>query len=167
MLGYRGRSGCRFFFSSHQQHQIKPCEVGWKIKAVPGDAKFLYHSGVNGDDHPVGMVNRVDIPQPVSYTHFHWITTTSSDPRADDDDFPVQCDVETAGELEKNAEVEDENIVCPGWFLEIKANKNKFAFEHGNEVVPVRKGIDNATHLNLVTNYRADLEIEPTRSNEH
>ena len=30
------------------------CEVGWKIKAVPGDAKFLYHSGVNGDDHPSG-----------------------------------------------------------------------------------------------------------------
>jgi hypothetical protein len=136
------------------------CEVGWKIKAVPGSAKFLYHSGVNGDDHPVWMVNRVDIPQPSSFTHFHWITWNSTDPRAAT--VPEECDVETAGELDNNAE----DIVCPGWFLEIKANKKKFAFEHGNEVVPVRKGIDNATHLNLVTNYRADLEIERSRPNE-
>jgi hypothetical protein len=115
------------------------CVVGWKIKAKPGAAKFLYHSGVNGNDHPVWMVDRVDIPQPGSYTHFHWITSTSSDPRG------------------------DENIVCPGWFLEIKVGKKKFAFQHGNEVVPVHRGIDNTTHLNLVTNYKADLEIDATR----
>jgi len=79
------------------------CEVGWKIKAVPGAAKFLYHSGVNGEDHPV-------------------------------------------------------------WFLEIKADKKKkFAFQHGNELVPVCKGDDNATHLNLVTNYAVVLDITPTR----
>ena len=134
------------------------CEVGWKIKAVPGKAKFLYHSGVNGDDHPVWMVNRVDIPQKGSYTHFHWITPDSSDPRGDDPLFPVQCDVEMAGQLENNAE----NIVCPGWFLEIKA-VDKFAFEHGGEVVPVRSGIDTATHTNLVTNYAEVSGITPTR----
>jgi hypothetical protein len=42
-----------------------------------------------------------------------------------------------------------------------------FAFEHRNEVVPVRKGIDKPTHLNLVTNYKPNLVITPTRSNGH
>jgi len=133
------------------------CEVGWKIKAVPGYAKFLYHSGVNGNDHPVWMVNRVDIPQKGSFTHFHWIGSDSTDPRALAD-VPQECDVDMAGQLENNAE----DVECPGWFLEIKA-KMKFAFQHGNEVVPVRKGDDNATHLNLVTNYQPDLVITPTR----
>ena len=137
------------------------CVVGWKIKAKPGAAKFLYHSGVNGNDHPVWVVNRADIPQPGSYTHFHWITSTSSDSRADT--VPEACDVETADDLEYKAEAGDENIVCPGWFLEIKVGKKKFAFQHGNEVVPVHRGIDNTTHLNLVTNYKADLEIDATR----
>ena len=133
------------------------CEVGWLIKAKPGEAKFLYHSGVNGDDHPVWMVNRVDIPQPGSFTHFHWIGEDSTDPRAPGD-VPYQCDVDMAGELDNNAE----NVVCPGWFLQIKAVE-KFAFQHGNVVVPVRPGIDNATHLNLVTNYAVVSGITSTR----
>ena len=138
------------------------CVVGWKIKAVPGEAKFLYHRGVNGNDHPVWMVNRVDIPQNGSFTHFHWITSTSTDPR------PVVengvCDKNNAGQLEtKEPPAVDE--YCFGWFLEIKAQM-EFAFQHGNEVVPVRKGIDNATHLNLVTNYSGVPEITETRSPE-
>lgn len=138
------------------------CVVGWVINAVPGEAKFLYHTGVNGDDHPVWMVNRFDIPQPGSYTHFHWITKTSTDPRAAT--VPIECDVETAGDLEKENDIENNavDIVCPGWFLEIKAVK-KFAFEHGNELVPVRPGIDNATHLNLITNYAEVSGITDTR----
>lgn len=123
------------------------CRVGWVIHAKPGAAKFLYHNGVNGDDHPVWMVNRVDIPQRGSYTHFHWIGKDSTDPRAQEE-FPDECDVDMAGQLDNNAE----NIVCPGWFLQIFAVK-KFAFQHGGEIVPVSPGIDNATHLNLVTNY--------------
>ena len=146
---YRHPSGEECGFGKNE------CEVGWKIKAVPGAAKFLYHSGVNVEDHPVWMVNRVDIPQPGSYTHFHWITTDSEDPRA----VPEECNVKTAGDLKNYAE----NVVCPGWFLEIKADKKKFAFQHGNEVVPVRKGIDNATHLNLVTNYEEVWGITMTR----
>ena len=133
------------------------CIVGWTMKGKPGDAKFLYHSGVNGNDHPVWMVNRVDIPQPGSFTHFHWIGSDSTDPRAPAE-VPGECDVEMAGQLDNNAE----NIVCPGWFLQIKAVE-KFAFQHGNEMVPVRPGIDNATHLNLVTNYEIVSGIYPTR----
>ena len=134
------------------------CIVGWKMKGIIGEAKFLYHAGVNGNDHPVWMVNRVDIPQPGSYTHFHWIGADSNDPRAPSE-VPVECDVDMAGQLDNNAE----DIVCPGWFLQIKAVE-KFAFKHGNEVVPVRPGIDNATHLNLVTNYAVVLEPEITNT---
>jgi hypothetical protein len=53
-------------------------------------------------------------------------------------------------------------MVCPGWFLEIKAVKS-FAFRHGGELVPVRERIDNATHLNLLTNTAVVPEITPTR----
>lgn len=53
-----------------------------------------------------------------------------------------------AGQLEPDAV----DIICPGWFMQITAVQS-FAFEHGNEIVPVRFGRDNATHLNLLTNY--------------
>ena len=103
------------------------------------------------------MVNRVDIPQPGSFTHFHWIDEDSTDPRAPTD-FPEECKVDTAGALDNNAE----NKVCPGWFLQIRAVR-RFAFKHGDETIPVRPGIDNATHLNLTTNYAEVPGITPTR----
>jgi hypothetical protein len=136
------------------------CVVGWLINALPGQAKFLYHEGVNGDDHPVWMVNRVDIPQPGSNTHFHWIGRDSTDPRAPD--VPNICDQNNAGQLESAGAADQ---LCHGWFLEIEAVM-EFAFQHGNEVVPVYPGIDNTTHLNLVTNYKPNLVITPTRTNE-
>lgn len=150
------------------------CVVGWEILAVPGEARFLFHSGVNGDDHPVWMVSsRSDIPQPGSYTHFHWITSSSTDYRHET--VLPACDVEMAGQLEGtvltgdltledgfpeiswlgvDVHVEDgaENTVCPGWFLQITA-KRIFAFQHGGEKVPVFIGTDNSSHLNIVTNY--------------
>lgn len=135
------------------------CVVGWLIDAVPGEAKFLYHQGVNGDDHPVWLVNRIDIPQPGSFTHFHWITSTSTDSRAPT--VPDACDKIDAGDLE-NLAPSAVNVTCPGWFLQIRAVE-KFAFEHGGEIIPVYPGIDNATHLNLVTNYAEVQEITPTR----
>jgi len=145
------------------------CDVGWKIKALPGEAKFLFHSGINGNDHPVWLVNRKQIPQPGSFTHFHWITSASTDTRvteADPDEppiIPAACDVEKAGELEPDAV----DVVCPGWFMQITAVQS-FAFKHGNEIVPVRFGRDNATHLNLLTNYAEipESDLTPTRSTE-
>ena len=132
------------------------CVVGWIMRGKPGEAKFLYRSGVNGNDHPVWMVNRVQIPQPGSFLHLHWIGKDSTDPRAPE--VPEECDVEMAAQLEDNAE----DVVCPGWFLQIRAVR-KFAFEHGGEMIPVRPGIDNATHLNLVTNYDVVSGITETR----
>ncbi len=125
------------------------CVAGWTFDAVPGAAKFLYHNGVNGDDHPVWMVNRVDIPQPGSFTHFHWIAADSTDPAASS--VPPECDKDNAGQLEDTAP-SAVNKTCDGWFLELRAVKS-FAFEHGGEKIPVRAGIDTNTHTNLVTNY--------------
>jgi hypothetical protein len=103
-----------------------------------------------------------DIPQPVSYTHFHWITTASSDPRAEM--VPEFCDKNKAGQLETQAPTAV-NETCSGWFLEIEAVM-EFAFQHGIEVVPVYSGMDNATHVNLVTNYAEVPGITYTRSDE-
>ena len=136
------------------------CIVGWTMKGKPGEAKFLYHSGVNGNDHPVWMVNRRQIHQPGSYSHFHWVGPESSDLRAPDD-VPAACDKMNASGLE-DLDPSAVDVVCPGWFLQIKAVE-EFAFDHGGEIVPVRPGIDNATHLNLVTNYAKVSGITETR----
>jgi len=132
------------------------CVTGWVINAVPGEAKFLYRTGVNGEDHPVWLVNRSQIPQPGGNTHFHWITSQSDDPRFSA--VPDPCNVQSSGELENNAE----NVTCPGWFMQITAVRS-FAFDHGGEIVPVERGRDNATHLNLVTNYKQVSGITSTR----
>lgn len=133
------------------------CVVGWTINALPGEAKFLYHAGVNGDDHPVWLVNRVDIPQPGVYSHFHWITTSSNDPRSGI--VPLECDQKNAGELESAGAA---NIVCPGWFLQIHAVED-FVFQHGGEKILVSSGEDIATHVNFVTNYAEIPDITATR----
>jgi len=86
------------------------CVAGWIINAVPGAGKFLSHTGVNGEDHPVCLLNRTRIPQPGDFTHFHWISATSTDPRAPD--VPAECDAQNAGELEGAAE----DVICPGRF---------------------------------------------------
>lgn len=132
------------------------CVTGWIINALPGEAKFLFHTGVNGEDHPVWLVNRTQIPQPGGQTHFHWITSASIDPRAAR--VPAECEAQDAQDLEGVAE----DVICPGWFLQVTAVRS-FAFQHGNEIVPVRKGRDNATHLNLITNYADVPGITSTR----
>lgn len=145
------------------------CVAAWKVKGRPGAAKFLYHSGVNGHDHPVWMVNRAEesgepglsippgllIPSPGAYSHFHWITRNSTDPRSET--VPDVCNWMNAGLLETTAI----NEICDGWFLEIKATES-FAFLHGGETIPVYKGTDMRSHLNIVMNYEV-VPITPTR----
>ena len=149
------------------------CLVGWTIKGRPGAAKFLYHSGINGNDHPVWMVNRAEestapaagmvIPQPGYYSHFHWLSSGSVDPRASDLPFPAECDKSSAGALQDTAPTAVDQV-CEGWFLQIKA-KRDFAFKHGGETILIYKGADLRSHLNIVTNYDATtvVPISPTR----
>ena len=188
------------------------CIVGWHMQGKPGNAKFVSHSGVNGNDHPLWMTNRspgsnhgsgMSIPQPGSFTHFHWITPSGNDPRTA---IPAACDEQMAGKLEGDviedadvavsgaikvkdlpdvpatagwtgqkvhsglAETSDpaavasaEDVVCPGWYLQINARQN-FAFQHGGEIIPVHRGIDNTSHLNLLTNYAIVPGLTPTRT---
>jgi len=145
------------------------CVVGWYMDGVPGAAKFVAHAGVNGDDHPLWMVNRAEeatapetgmvIPQPGSYTHFHWITTSGTDPRSAD--VSAECDKEDAGQLQ-DQDPSAVDTVCLGWFLQIQAVR-EFALMHGGELIPVRLGMDNLSHLNLLTNFNNDVEISATR----
>ena len=152
------------------QHYEAGCFAAWKIKAIPCieevngcRAAFYYHN----DDHPVWLVRprdqhgelrgtRAQIPQPGSYTHFHWLTEGSDHEGSALEssleeleaffgvDIAVsQCNVSKASAL-------TEGIICPGYFLQIQATKT-FAFQHGGETIPVRPGLDNRTHLNLVT----------------
>lgn len=134
------------------------CVNGWTIRGLPGQAKFVSHDGVNGHDHPLWLLNRVDIPQPGSYLHFHWITDTSNqDPRAAAS--PEFCNQQTGGQLEATGAAD---WTCAGWFLELEAVRD-FAFQHGGETIPVRVGVDNASHLNLLTNYGIVPQITATR----
>lgn len=154
-----------------QEHYEQGCFAGWTIKAKPCikevngcEAMFLYHY----HDHPVWMIGpRVDdagglrgtrgmIPQPGSYTHLHWltdpdITNSSLDEVEDLFDVDVavtpECNVFMASDLIPG-------VVCPGYFLEIKALA-AFAFQHGGELIPVSEGTDNRTHLNIVSSYRS------------
>jgi hypothetical protein len=73
--------------------------------------------------------------------------------------IPSVCNEKNASGLEAAGAA---NTVCPGWFLQIHAVA-KFAFIHGGEIIPVRNGIDNRSHLNLVTNYEIVPAIDPTR----
>jgi hypothetical protein len=147
------------------------CVAGWKVTGLPGAAKFLYHEGVNGDDHGVWMVNRAEedsaptvgmvIPQPGYFSHFHWLSSGSTDPRARD--VPDYCDETNNSGLEKANPDSAVNLFCEGWFLELKAIR-KFAFKHGGEVIPITNGADLRSHLNIVTNYRADTIVPITKT---
>jgi len=110
------------------------CAVGWRIDGRPARATFVHHPM---HDHPVFMLPRADIPQPGSYSHFHWTgpLVEQADPPAD------------------------------GYMLQLTA-MNRFCFIHhdvmamaatsaancrDNGGVRVDRGVDIATHLNIVT----------------
>lgn len=118
------------------------CVTGWKLKGKPVYAQFLYHH----HDHPVWLVeDRTEVPQPGAYGHFHWVTPMNggNDPRASASDYDPLCLAQTAEELMGTP-------ICPGYLLELQALR-RFVFEHGGERIPVRPGLDIATHVNIVT----------------
>ena len=158
------------------EHYAAGCFAGWTISAKPCifevngcEAMFLYHF----HDHPVWMIGphldangglrgtRSMIAQPGSYTHMHWLTEGTEhngmflpsslveveDLFGVDILVPQECNVDVASKLTAG-------VICPGYYLEITAVEN-FIFRHGGELIPVSKGIDNRTHLNIVTSYRA------------
>jgi len=109
------------------------CVVGWRVDGKPSSAKLVLQPM---HDHPVFLIGRPDIPQPGAYVHFHWTGMA----------MPM---------LDQRA---------PGYLLQLTAF-NRFCFiHHGAEAatdamscrdlggIKVDRGVDTATHLNIVTN---------------
>ena len=119
--------------ATHVDCNASPCTVGWTLDGEPGTATFLYQVD---DDHPVFLVSRVDIPEPGAYAHFHWL---SSMPAA--------------------------GAVASGYLLQLTAVDTFCFIHHGadgaqtgktcreNGGIAVNRGIDIATHLNIVPSF--------------
>ena len=114
------------------------CTVGWLIagKSV-SKATLVYHVDT---DHPTWLVDRASIPQPGSYSHFHWVGPG---------------DHGSVGSI------------FPGYMLQLTA-VDTFCFVHhdaqlfnpakkcedpNNNGIIVRPGVDIATHLNAVGSF--------------
>jgi hypothetical protein len=117
---------------------VSDCTVGWKIDGKPSIAKLVRQPL---HDHPVFLMARPDIPQPGAYAHFHWTGMT----------IPMPY------------------LSVRGYLLQLTA-VNRFCFiHHGAEAamsaascrdnggVEVDRGLDIATHLNIVTNDPAGM----------
>jgi hypothetical protein len=117
---------------------VSDCTVGWKIDGKPSSAKLVRQPL---HDHPVFLMARPDIPQPGAYAHFHWTGMTMPMPY----------------------------LSVRGYVLQLTA-VNRFCFIHhsaeaamsaascrDNGGVEVDRGLDIATHLNIVTNDPAGM----------
>ncbi len=117
---------------------VTDCKVGWKIDAEPSSAKLVSQPT---HDHPVFLIGRPDIPQPGSYAHFHWTGMA----------MPIR------------------DGSTPGYLLELTAVKSFCFMHHGAEAamstascrdnggVKVDRGVDIATHLNIVTSHPSGM----------
>jgi hypothetical protein len=112
-------------------NQYIDCSVGWTLAGRPTAAAFLY---APMHDHAIYLMNRADIAQPGSYSHFH--------------------PVDPAVPMPPGAN---------GYLLELTA-VNRFCFVHhgaesalasatcrDNGGIAIERGTDIASHLNIVT----------------
>lgn len=113
-------------------NSMPDCVVGWMLEGKPRDAA-LHEQPMH--DHPIFAIARADIPQPGSWSHFHWLGAAMPQPH-----LPVA-----------------------GYVLQLTA-VDRFCFIHhgadgatpasvcrDNGGVAVERGVDIATHLNLVS----------------
>lgn len=116
--------------ASHGDCASVDCTVGWTFSARPRDGMLLVHEM---DDHPLFFIERVDLPQPGAFSHFHWL---GAEPAPGD--------------------------TAAGYVLQLVA-VNRFCFLHhdaagatsektcrDNGGVAVDVGVDTASHLNIV-----------------
>jgi hypothetical protein len=109
------------------------CSVGWTFAGVPVRAKLVLQPM---HDHPLFWIPRQDIPQPGAFAHFHWTGMAMPMPYLDAD----------------------------GYALELVAVRSFCFIHHGSEAataglscrdnggIAVQRGIDLATHLNILPN---------------
>lgn len=126
--GYRVAThvDCRAFTS---------CTVGWILNGQPRKATFLFQVP---PDHPVFLVDRLTIPQPGGFAHFHWL-----------DGMPPPGQ-SVNGYLLQLTAVDTFCFIHDG-ATAASASKNKTCLNNGG--IEVDPGIDIATHLNIVTSF--------------
>jgi len=125
----------RYRVATHVDCNATPdCTVGWTLNGRPVNTTFLYHVE---PDHPVFLVNRVDIPEPGAYAHFHWLGADHGVPGESKSGYVLQLTAE-----DKFCFIHHE---AEG------ATSDKTCQDNGG--IKVNKGIDIATHLNIVTSF--------------
>ncbi|WP_372527719.1 hypothetical protein [Piscinibacter sp.] len=108
------------------------CTVGWTLAGKPVSATFLYQPM---HDHPVFLVNRADITQPGSPSHFHWFGPVMPMPRQTLNGTLLQLTaVDSFCFIHHGADAASPTATC-----------------RDNGGVNVDRGADIATHLNIVT----------------
>jgi hypothetical protein len=117
------------------------CVVGWRVDGQPSSAT-LVRQPVH--DHPVFLIGRADLPQPGSYVHFHW--TGGSMP------MPYLSNPAPAGYLLQLTAVNSFCFIHHGAEAAMTAKSCR-----DNGGVKVDRGVDTATHLNIVTNDPAGM----------
>jgi hypothetical protein len=118
------------------------CTVGWTLSGKPRTAAFLYQVD---DDHPVFLVNRLDIPEPGAYAHFHWLDYAGTMP-------PVGVSV--PGYLLQLSAVDSFCLIHDAAEADA-ARKSKTCRNNGG--IAVHPGIDIATHLNIVASFPSGI----------
>ena len=98
------------------------CTVGWLMKGVPLEAKYVGHEM---GQHPTWCVDPADLPKEPGYSHFHWLNESAH-----------------AGGLNVGESYD-------GYLLKLNAIDTFFFDHHGGFLVT--PGVDLATHTNIVT----------------
>jgi hypothetical protein len=119
--------------ATHVDCNARPdCTVGWSLNGKPVSATFLYQTM---EEHPVFLVNRADIAQPGSPSHFHWLGAVMPMPRQTLDGFLLQLTaVDRFCFIHHGAGAATAAATC-----------------RQNGGINVDPGVDIATHLNIVT----------------
>ncbi len=114
-------------------NMVADCMVGWRLVGRPAAAKLVLQPP---HDHPIFWIGRADMPQPGAYSHFHWTGMAMPMPYM------------SAG----------------GFMLQLAATSRFCFIHHGAEAasgavscrdnggIKVERGIDLATHLNIIPN---------------
>jgi hypothetical protein len=119
--------------ATHVDCNAMPCTVGWTLDGKPATATFLYEVAA---DQPVFLVNRLDIPEPGAYAHFHWLGA-----------YPVPGENKSGYLLQLTAV----DTFC--FIHDMAGNATSKRSCRDNGGVAVNLGIDIATHLNIVTSF--------------
>lgn len=116
---------------------VSDCRIGWALVGRAARATLLY---TPMHDHPVFLVQRVDIPQPGAYAHFHWLRALPAAGQAADGYLLQLAALDRFCFVHHDADAAASSVSC-----------------RGNRGVAVRVGLDTATHGNIVTSVPAPM----------